>query len=229
MIKYAICDELRKLHRKKRSGQVFSLNATQENGREWLDAISDPNANEAYTLIEENIGLAEIITNKEIFTETEYEVFQQLVGNRKVDEIAETMGVSQRKTRLLITGLKSKVYSLLGRSEPMTTRRTSSNVEKENTPVNTVLDLAEFITFNAFNSVSNRACCSINVGKSGRVTLSSAIGATYKIGTKLEVLINKKSNIIVVRQSENGIKCRINGGLQGYYASLGTKFCRITT
>ncbi|CUH95903.1 hypothetical protein P22_1989 [Propionispora sp. 2/2-37] len=79
-------------------------------------------------------------------------------------------------------------------------------------PVHTSIDLSSFIVFNASNAaVNSRDTVAIGVTKTGKVTLSAAIGARYQAGETLEVLINKTANIIVVRQSENGIKCRTNG------------------
>lgn len=79
-------------------------------------------------------------------------------------------------------------------------------------PVRTSIDLSSFIVFNAGNStVSSRDAAVIGVTKTGKVTLSSAIGSRYQAGEALEVLVNQTSNIIVVRQSDKGIRCRTNG------------------
>ena len=79
------------------------------------------------------------------------------------------------------------------------------------TPVTTSLDLSNFIVFNAFNSTVSRDSAMIGVTRSGKVTLSSPIGAKYTVGAKLEVLVNQPATIIVIRQSNNGINCRPNG------------------
>jgi len=217
VIKSAICDELRKIHRKKRSGQVLSLNATQsnlENGREWIDAIADPAAGKAFNAIEEDNPLVKITTDKEKFTDTEYELLQFLIKGCNVEVIAEKMELSQRKIRSLIRDLKSKIYMLMGRSEPVPTRRIIKTGSEESSPINTALDLSEFLVFDASNSAGNRECHTITISKIGKVNLSAAIGAKYQTGTKLEVLVNKKCNIIIIRPSNNGIACRPNGGQQ---------------
>jgi len=214
VIKDTIYDEFHKSRRKKRHGLVLSLNVTRENGREWLDAVADQEADQAFDSVDEMILFAEIIADKNNFTTEEREVLYLLIKKQKTEEIAQRTGLSQKQARKLIISLKSKFYMLMGRSELMPTRRIIKTGSEESSPVNTALDLSEFLVFDASNSAGNRECHTITISKIGKVNLSAAIGAKYQTGTKLEVLVNKKCNIIIVRPSNNGIACRPNGGQQ---------------
>jgi len=80
----------------------------------------------------------------------------------------------------------------------------------EPSKVNSSFDLAEFEVFDATN-VGASESHTINVLKRGAITLSAAIGSGIELGTRLEVLVNKKGNIIVIRKAINGIACRPNG------------------
>jgi hypothetical protein len=74
----------------------------------------------------------------------------------------------------------------------------------------TKLDLTAFIKFDASNA-GTKDSYTISVLKRGQVTVSAAVGKGYDLGTKLEVLVNRKGNIIIVRPSNNGIACHSNG------------------
>lgn len=224
-IKSAIGNALQKSHAKKRNGVVVSLNKPiGDNSRELLDVIPDFETDEAF----ENVCLNLMLSDKKIFTEVEIKILQFLIMGQSVSDIAENTRLSLRKISASLSDLKSKIYVLLGREKTMTTRQVKTvkgdnsksqalgNLIEESSKIINAWDLSDFIVFDATNAVGNRESYIITVGKSGRVTLSSSIGKDYQVGNKLEVMINKKINVIAVRQSDKGITCRPNGqGSQG--------------
>jgi len=209
VIKNAIYDALYKSLRDKRNRAVLSLNVTNETGHELMDIVADREAVQEFDSVDEMILWNKIIEDA---TAEERKIIHLLAQQKKTGEIAKQLGISQKNARQLIASLKTKICALMGRSEPVTTRRAVKPADIDSSPVNTALDLSEFIIFNASNSTGNRECYAITISKAGKVKLSAAVGAKYQTGTKLEVLVNKKCNIIIVRPSDNGISCRPNGG-----------------
>jgi RNA polymerase sigma factor (sigma-70 family) len=215
-IKTAIGNALRKSHAKKRTGVVVSLNKPiGDDSHELLDVIPKFQADEVF----ENACLNLMLSDRKTFTNVEIKILQSLTMGQSMSDIAESTGLTCRKVSALLSKLKSKVYILLGREKSMKGDNLKiqaiGNIEKS-AKVSTAWDLSDFIVFDATNTVGSRDSYIITVGKSGRVTLSSPIGRSYQVGNKLEVMINKKLNIIAVRQSDKGITCRPNGpGSQG--------------
>lgn len=195
-IKSRICDALRNTNAKKRKGVVVSLNAPFWNDGCLLDLIADSNSMNDYTSVLEELYLSQT------FTRNECNIIQLLLGNEPLD------GINKQD----ISSIKNKIYPLLEERKNMNARQSGKAAPANDLPMHTALDLSEFTVFNASNSIGSRDSKTITIGKSGRVTLSSSIGATFDVGTKIEILINKKANIVVVRQSDNGITCRLNGG-----------------
>ncbi|WP_371366260.1 RNA polymerase sigma factor FliA [Sporomusa rhizae] len=96
------------------------------------------------------------------------------------------------------------------RGMPMANTRSTTKKVPE-APTVTKLDLSSFIVFNANNAMVTRNSAYITVTKNGKITMSSEVGKKFKTGETLEILLNQAGNIIVVRSSTSGIRCRQNG------------------
>lgn len=123
------------------------------------------------------------------------------------DAIADNRAAEEFDVVLLKICLKEGSYSMQKNER----RLLLKNEPVDAAPVTTTFDLSNFIVFNASNTAMSRNVSIITITKSGKVTLSSSLGAQYQTGDKLEVLINQSSSVVVVRKSDNGIRCRING------------------
>lgn len=99
---------------------------------------------------------------------------------------------------------------LPGRGAVPDPRATSEAVEKElerrvreeSGPVKTVLDLSEFICFS--QSATRGARGEFIRVSSKDVTISHGIGKNYEPGTRVELLLNRKGTILVVREAKKG-------------------------
>ncbi|MBP2638289.1 MAG: hypothetical protein H6Q72_4196 [Firmicutes bacterium] len=71
------------------------------------------------------------------------------------------------------------------------------------------LNLNDFIKFDATNSRLSQGSY-IRVTKD-KVTISSVVGNHFKNNEEVELLINKKGNIILLRKARNGLKVKPQG------------------
>lgn len=125
-----------------------------------------------------------------------------------LDTLADEKSEQDFDCMLLKICLKEGSYTV---DNTRRTKTASAKDARPEAPVRTTFDLSTFIVFNAANSAAAKDSMIIGVTRSGKVTLSAAIGAKYDANAKLEVPINQPATILVIRQSNNGISCRPNG------------------
>ena len=74
-------------------------------------------------------------------------------------------------------------------------------------PVKTSLDLGSFLRFDGKNSQGRKGKW-LNVNNNGGVTISSEIGKALSDGALVELLLNRRGTILVLRESLQGISFR---------------------
>lgn len=82
----------------------------------------------------------------------------------------------------------------------------AKRAREESGPVKTMLDLTEFIRF----SQSAPRGGFIKVSSSD-ITISHGIGKNYEPGAMVELLLNKKGTILVMRETQKGMPLRLAG------------------
>ena len=87
--------------------------------------------------------------------------------------------------------------------------RLEKRIREESGPVKTWLDLSEFMVFGAGRyKATSQSEHWITISPRGDVRLSSRLGAHFQNGERIEVLLNRKGTILVLRPAPTGLSFR---------------------
>jgi len=138
---------------------------------------------------------------KTMLSEDQYKICKMRIDGANQKDIGKLLGISQTQISRELAKVKSAIRKYLkGECIYLETPFVGKNFSKF------TLDLNEFVKFDATNSRLNQGSY-IRVTKD-KVTISSVVGQNLKINEEVELLINKKGNIIILRKSENGLKIK---------------------
>lgn len=80
--------------------------------------------------------------------------------------------------------------------------------QKESGPVKTSLDLNEFLVFNGKDAFQGRRGKWLTVDKMGGVVVTHEIGKTLPVEAMVELRLNRRGNILVMKEAPGGLPAK---------------------